>query len=223
MPLQEKMMNSSVINLKTHQIQISPDANPNRMDPERFELLKRAITRMGFLQPILVRWDAARKPDAGYVIVDGHHRYRAACELRLAEVPCFVRDATTDNDARVLQIGMNQLRGEVDLGIVATTLLDLQNNGWSINDLEIVGLNASEITDLIGAVQPVDSLLDQQVTLPPMEAPAAVRTKPYTLEINFTDREAFTKAKKGLRKAAGKGGDMAAGLLRLLGDAPEGE
>ena len=47
------------------------------------------------------------------------------------------------------------------------------------------------------------------------DAPAA---KPFSLEILFTNRDDLKRAKRALKKAAGKTGDFAKGLLRLIGD-----
>ena len=58
--------------------------NPNTHNPDSFDLLVKSLSYFGFTQPIVVN-----KPNMQ--IVDGGHRYRAACVLGYRKVPvCFV-------------------------------------------------------------------------------------------------------------------------------------
>lgn len=202
-------------------VQLRPaENNPNTMSAEKFTLLVAAIRRFGFLQPLLVRplgEDPTGHPH--FAVVDGHHRLLAAQELGMVEVPCVVADGT-EAEEKALRVGMNNLRGEPDLTMVGSILKELSEAGWSPEELTLTGFNAEEVADLLGAVtQSVDAMAGE------MEVPTAgdyqpedAPTKPFVLELEFTTRAEFTRAKKGLRRAAGKGGDMTAGLLVLLGE-----
>lgn len=86
--------------------QIKPNRyNPNRMTDRQFLALKRTIRTEGFCGVILVR-----RTRNGFVIVDGEHRWRAARDLGMKEVPCLVGDFN-EAQARALTIKMNQIHG----------------------------------------------------------------------------------------------------------------
>ncbi len=64
------------------------------MDPERLQELADSIRAQGLIQPIVVRAVAATKTTkAGYEIIAGERRWRAAQLAGLAEVPVVVREA----------------------------------------------------------------------------------------------------------------------------------
>lgn len=193
--------------------------NPNVMEPETYARLVDAIRRFGFLQPVLLRELEDSGIDTRFEIVDGHHRVRAARELEHEFVPAVVIDQEDDAHAltEVLRVGMNKLRGELDLSGVGTILADLQQNGWGMDDLVLSGFNESEINDLIDtATRDVDEDLSGMTgQMPDIDPPAP---RPFLIEILFADREEYQQARKGLRRAAGKGNELSVGLMRLLGE-----
>ncbi len=79
--------------------------NPNRMTDNQFLALKRTIRKEGFCGVVLVR-----HAKNGSVIVDGEHRWRAARELGMKEVPCLIGDFDAAQ-AQALTIKMNQIHG----------------------------------------------------------------------------------------------------------------
>jgi ParB family transcriptional regulator, chromosome partitioning protein len=62
-----------------------------QMDDERIDGLARSIRSNGIIQPIVVR-----KVDAGYEIIAGERRWRAAQRVGLLKVPVVVRDIPED-------------------------------------------------------------------------------------------------------------------------------
>ncbi|HEX6738555.1 MAG TPA: ParB/RepB/Spo0J family partition protein [Vicinamibacteria bacterium] len=78
------------------------DIEPNPRQPRQtmgdLSELVASIREKGVLEPILVRPHGSR-----FQIIAGERRYRAACEVGLAEVPCIVRDAS---DAEVMEIAL---------------------------------------------------------------------------------------------------------------------
>jgi ParB/RepB/Spo0J family partition protein len=80
-------MNMSTINLPTDSLK--PNAyNPNVMTQEEFAELVAEVRHLKRLpKPVVVRPNCN-----GYVIVDGEHGWRAACEAGLPEVPCEVAE-----------------------------------------------------------------------------------------------------------------------------------
>ena len=187
--------------------------NANRMDPAMLATLGAAIERYGFQQPALVRVFA----DGSYRIIDGHHRIRAARSLGWDAVPAIVVECD-DNEARVLQLGMNRLRGEVDLTAAAKQIAELFDAGWSMPDVLLSGFSADEVDTLLRATEtrqgdPMNTEM-LGTTLQPEEPQEQDRV--WTLDLAFRSRADLAVVKKRLRKAAGKHGDLADGLLRLL-------
>ena len=68
---------------------IMPNANQPRktFDEEKIQYLANSIIEHGVIQPIVLR-----KKDAGYEIVAGERRWRAAIKAGLSEVPCLIRE-----------------------------------------------------------------------------------------------------------------------------------
>lgn len=94
--------------------QLQPTTNPLRQTDERsveFEELKDSIEECGVLQPLLVRPLSGGKTSCDYEIVDGMHRYCAAKQIGLNQVPCIV-EQLTDDDVLRLQIECNAHRLE---------------------------------------------------------------------------------------------------------------
>lgn len=84
------------------------DYNPNSMPRHVYEALVTAIRHHDYVQPIIVRPEGA-----GYVIVDGAHRFRALREIGRTRAQCVVvRDNATG--ARLRTLSMNRLRGKTD-------------------------------------------------------------------------------------------------------------
>lgn len=185
---------------------IEPDKNPNQMGAEEYRLLVGAVRRVGFLQPILARPEGSKLR-----IVDGVHRYRAAQETGMKLVPVVV-GAFDDDEAMALQIGMNRLRGELDLAKVAESMNELADIGWSRDDLTLTGFAADEVDALLRSVETEteDEIL-AGTSSPEPEEPV---DKTYLLEIAMPDVKSLRAARRRLKKLGG--GDLAKGLLALL-------
>jgi ParB-like chromosome segregation protein Spo0J len=195
--------------------------NPNRMEPEMVSMLAEAIRREGFLQPILVRPTLMPSGGAGGVmheIIDGHHRVMAAKEAGMANVPCVIADVD-DYTAIALRIGMNRLRGDLDLTSTAREIQKLLDGGWDLSDLTVTGFAADEVADLVRSLKTEDveirAIDEMHEGLEDDDAPVA---KPFSLEVIFKTRDELKRVKKALKKAAGKSGDYGKGLLRLIGE-----
>lgn len=187
-----------------------PASNPNKLDAEKFATLRDGIKRFGFLQPILVKKDCT--------IVDGVHRVQAARELGLSHVPAVVTDIS-DEESRILQVAMNRLRGELDVGQVAVTLHELASIGLGTDFLALSGFNMSEVDALIAAIdRPEPSPGDATMPADTLPEDEALNEKPYILELAFATRPEFVSVKRALRKAAGGGrqASLEKGLLALI-------
>lgn len=189
-----------------------PVDNPNQMSPDDFARLVEAIRKFGFLQPVLVR-----AVGNDFELVDGVHRVRAAREAGLTEVPCVLADSVTAGEARALQIGMNKLRGELNLADVAASIASLVEEGWTTDELTVTGYSEEEIAELIkvATTDDEDALAGASATAP--EEPVEQPPKPYVLELEFATRAELQRVKRVLRKAAGgKGKPLSDGMLALV-------
>lgn len=188
------------------------ERNANRMEKDAFERLKVSIQTIGFVQPIYVR----ALPDGTFEVIDGHHRSRAMRELGHRSISAVVEDPTNPRDPRLVALALNRLRGETDLAAAGLMIQDLLDDAHSMDDLAITGFSESEIGDLIKALMPSDPTADDlgDVELP--QDPEESVDRPFMLELSFKRKEDISAAKRALRKAAGKGNDLADGLLRLI-------
>ncbi len=95
---------------------------PNRdqprrdFDPDQLSELARSIRDKGVLQPLIVRPNPA---GAGYEIVAGERRWRAAQQAQLHEVPAIVRDYS---DQEVLEVAIVENIQRADLNPVEEAL-----------------------------------------------------------------------------------------------------
>lgn len=218
---------------------VDPPDNPNRMDVEKRDLLEQAISGLGFVQPVLARpltddnepielpaqgsctvaefrqaVEATMRLAAKFVIIDGVHRVQAAKAVGMTEVPCCLVGIGAE-EARIAQIGMNRLRGELDLSAVAHTLATLHADGWSVEDLSLTGFTTSEIDSLLKTTEDASADITPEMGAVPNDDDSPV--KPFVLELTFATRAELARAKRALRKAGGgKGADLAVGLLRLV-------
>ena len=199
-----------VIQVKLDQL-VEPPVNPNVMDEGDFRLLVHGIRESGFLQPLLVR---PFSPDR-WEIVDGVHRARAALEAGLTEVVVVV-SPMDERRARLLQIGMNRLRGDLDLSAVARVVASLRIEAPDLDDLSLSGFDASEVDEMVRIAAGIEpDPIEDGMGAGPAEKPEGT-PKPFSLELRFDTREDLARVKRSLRKAAGKGTPLEVGLMRII-------
>ena len=185
--------------------------NPNKMDDEKFNMLVEAMRSEGFLQPVLI--------NADNLLFDGHHRYYAAQIVGGGsdiEIPCV--EKSMDNlRGTALGIGMNRLRGELSLADTSTVLQEIaRDSGYDYAELsKLSGFTPDELETLL---QPIDlsDVMDDAASTTAADA-ADAPSKPFALELLLSDKASMVAARKALKKAAGAGGDLATGLLHLIG------
>lgn len=112
------MTADTITEITLEQLHESP-FNPRQIYAGLEELAANIIAEGRIHQPLLVRHRmvnaTAAKPEdmfAGFEIIFGHRRYRAAELARLATVPCMVR-SLSDADARSAQVAENLQRADV--------------------------------------------------------------------------------------------------------------
>jgi ParB-like chromosome segregation protein Spo0J len=188
--------------------------NANVMSPAKYRELVTSIRRIGFVDPVVIHQLNIGDPIV-FETIDGHHRLRAAVEVGLPLVPALVLQP--GEDRRLVALALNRLRGETDLTQAGLVIAELLEDGLDPASLSISGFTERELDQLVAAVSQdaddveLDDLGDVEV---PTEVGAPV-ARPFLLELTFQSKAELAEAKKILRKAAGKGVDLAEGLLRL--------
>ena len=95
---------------------LANDYNYNTVSPHMFETLKKNIRKVGFIDPVTVRSgnEKGRFKDGHYEIIDGEHRWKAALELELVEIPVMDIGNVSDAHAKLLTVNMNEIGGKPD-------------------------------------------------------------------------------------------------------------
>jgi ParB family transcriptional regulator, chromosome partitioning protein len=98
---------------------LSPSAFQPRahIEPAGIEELARSIRANGIIQPILVRRDGA-----GYQIIAGERRWRAAQHAGLLKVPVIVKDVASGQDGQILQMALIENIQRQDLNPIEEAL-----------------------------------------------------------------------------------------------------
>ncbi len=226
------------VEVRLSRLREPPGPNPNVMSDEDMQHLVANMRAKGCLQPVLARGALPPPPPADPLrptgdeleaecawllsddpleVVDGSHRREAAAAAGLTAVPVTVITAT-DDQARALRVGMNKIRGDLDLAEVGRMLADLADQGASAADVELCGYDESQVADLVASVADVDREAEAMSALG-SDAPAAERERTWSLEVHgFTSKADRDRAKRALR---GRGGTPAAALLSLVGGGDE--
>lgn len=95
--------------------------NYNVQKGDTFAKTVASLRTFGFVQPIVVR----TLPDGVKEIINGEHRWRAAGQLGMAEVPIVDLGVIDDAKAKQLSVVLNELGGEPDLVRLADVLRDV--------------------------------------------------------------------------------------------------
>src|SRR5687768_14838277 len=99
--------------------ELRPDpANPRRIPDAELEPLTRPIKQFGLVSPIV-----ARRGDR--VVIGGHQRLVAARKLGYKTVPVIYLDITQEQ-ARLLNLGLNLISGTFDQELLARLLSELK-------------------------------------------------------------------------------------------------
>lgn len=159
-------------------------------------------------------------PPTPFEIVDGHHRRAAAKQAGATILPWILDTAITEAQARALRVSMNRLRGELDLAAVGAEFRELEAAGWTSAQLSDLGFTIAEVDALVdagrGMLGGANAGEKPDGFVPPPE-PGQDPTS-WVLELEFDDKKSMQRAKRRLRRIAGKGGSMAQALLKVLAE-----
>lgn len=180
------------------------DWNPNAFDPNQYPKLVESIRKKGFMEPLKVMAD----PDepGQYLLVDGYHRWKAAGELGLAELPCDVWEVSPE-EAKVRGLQLNYLRGQPVPDRLAS-LVHVLNRELALDDLAgMLPWSEEQLRDsleLLKLPADLDQRLEQQVAAHDAQAPVPV-TVVMLLREHAVFEEAVTQAQGELGKGARRG------------------
>lgn len=196
---------------------IEDPENCNAMTDVEEAQLQENMAKWGSLQPPLVR----PLSDGTFFILDGNHRKMRAHLNGDTELDCVVVECT-EAEGKALAISMNKIRGQLDLGKVAGVFASLvDDHGWDLARLKMTGFDPAEIDDMIqvtaDAVADAEEVLEGSLGGSEREAPDPSE-RPHVIELTFTTASDKKKARQALRRAAGKGRDLAEGLLRIIAE-----
>lgn len=124
--------------LPTDAISPNPDQPRSMFSPDELDRLAESIRENGVLQPILVR-----QGEAGYILIAGERRWRAAILAGLARIPAILEERTPD-DAALLALIENMQRSDLTFFEEAVAIKAL---------LERTGLTQEEAARRLGMSQ----------------------------------------------------------------------
>lgn len=138
MPLFRKTDKRMVMELPISSISPNPNQPRTVFDEEELQSLARSIAQLGILQPLTVR-----RGQAGWELVAGERRLRAAELAGLTTVPCL-EIAADDNTSSLLALVENLQRKDLDFWEEALALRRL---------IDTYGLSQEEVAARIGRSQ----------------------------------------------------------------------
>ena len=199
--------------MKLEQLQTAtlvPQArNANKMEASQFLALKSAIQNAGFLQPIVVSlWEGR------YYIVDGHHRVKAATELRMEHIPAYVGEWSPEVQ-ELLALGLNKNRGKIAENVAEQIIVELYADGFIDEKLlTFTGYSKAQLDAML--------VLPELPTPPPATDVAPdvapdVDARPFKLTLSFATKAERDEAKRLLKEASGGAKDVTLGAKNLLG------
>ncbi|MCP3994914.1 MAG: ParB N-terminal domain-containing protein, partial [bacterium] len=136
--------------------------NPRTISDHDLAALGRSLKFFGTVEPIVVNRRSGH-------IVGGHQRVKAAQAEGMEELP-VVYVELDDPSEKQLNLALNRVSGEFDLGRLGELLAELEQGGA---DLELTGFSDTEIQELLSAMgEPEDGLCDPDAIPEPPDDPA---------------------------------------------------
>ena len=111
--------------------------------------LMETIKKDGFAQPITVRSGDTKGKfrDGLYEIIGGEHRWRAAKELGMLEVPIHDLGCISDLKAKKILLGLNKIHGESDTDKLSALLREIASEG--VEELANLPFDEDTLKDLL--------------------------------------------------------------------------
>jgi len=192
------------------------DWNVNAFDPDQYPKLVESIRGKGFMEPLKVM--AALDRPGHYLLIDGYHRWKAAGELALTELPCEVWEVSAE-EAKLRGLQLNYLRGQPVPDRLASLVHDL-NREISLPDLAaLLPWTEAQLRDSLELLKlPADlrQRVEAQAGAQSEKAPIPVTVVMLPQEHQLFE-QAMARARKELGKGARRGGLWAHVCRRYLG------
>ena len=120
--------------------------NPNEMDKQKLDALRKIMKEKGMLQPIII--------NQNNLMCDGEHRFKVYKELKMVKIPCY-RLNLSDSERRLLRQTMNKVRGSHNPREDAEDLIRLSKE-IGLNQLsQYLGQEEKQLADFIDSVNQV--------------------------------------------------------------------
>ncbi len=175
--------------------------NPNSFDVEGYQKLIESIRQRGVMEALKVGPDPDQ--EGRYILIDGYHRWMAAGELGIEELPCEVWEGLTLDEMRIRGLQLNYLRGQPVPARLANLVHDLHRT-FSIDDLsKMLPWSSSQLKDSLELLKlPADlqSKLERQAAQDAAEAPV-----PVTVVLLGGEHEQYERAMAAAKAELGKG------------------
>jgi len=176
------------------------DWNVNAFDEANYPKLVDSIRSKGFMEPLKVTADPDRP--GHYLLIDGYHRWKAAGELGIEELPCEVWEVSAE-EAKLRGLQLNYLRGQPVPDRLASLVHDL-NREMTLEDLaSMLPWSQAQLRDSLELLKlPADlsRRLEEQVAAHAAQAPI-----PVTVVMLPMEHEAFERAMARAKQELGKG------------------
>ncbi|UOO37768.1 ParB/RepB/Spo0J family partition protein [Oscillospiraceae bacterium CM] len=146
---------SRIVYLPLSEIQPNPDQPRKNFEPAALSELAGSISRYGVLQPLTVR-----RRCAGYELVSGERRLRAAKLAGLKNVPCIILDVDAQKSS-ILALVENLQRKDLDFIEEAEGLYHLVNTYQHTQEevARLVGLSQSAVSNKLRLLKLSPALL----------------------------------------------------------------
>jgi hypothetical protein len=126
--------------------------NPRQADPERLELVKLSLSKLGWLLPIYA--------DAGGEILSGHQRHYVATEMMgMKEVPVAYTKAMTLPQRKAINIAFNRGTNDMESHTLTGTLADAIRNSGVVEMAENLPDAAGTMPILNARQEPINPIL----------------------------------------------------------------
>lgn len=143
------------------------DYNYNEMSEEMMEKEAEAFRRFGVVRSILVRQMGPKH----YVIIDGEHRFKILRDAGITRVPIRNLGKISDEEAKVLTVALDDIRGQADFIKTAELFADVKD--YTLEEITtFLPYKKEELETMIDAIDfdfgeygdPTDPFEDDMVT-----------------------------------------------------------
>ena len=132
----EESSKESVVSLKIIDVEPNPDQPRKNFDKEALEALSESIKTHGVVSPILVR----KAENGMYIIIAGERRWRASKLAGLKEIPCIIKDYSSEE---VMEVALIENLQREDLNPIE------EAEGYK-KLMETFSLNQEQIAEKVG-------------------------------------------------------------------------